>query len=216
MHFSMLFGTASAGVATKTVSVDIDPMAAHPPNDIKRVEYASAIARVAPPALPTEGLAAAISSGRQQAVFADLVGKIAAHSLARTAATMHSALAAYSTLSEVEGEELVDQVIDGQAQRVWNLTKWVLQGFKPRLTPELLSALGPVIDAMTAHDPSSANGLSPNASATLALAKRALAAQIRDDIKAGRLDERRIAALIGEGPGAAVVGQAILPLAFRV
>lgn len=48
------------------------------------------------------------------------------------------------------------------------------------------------------------------ASATLELAKGALAAQMREDIKAGRLDERRIAELLGEGPGAAVMGEALL------
>ena len=44
----------------------------------------------------------------------------------------------------------------------------------------------------------------------LSFAKGALAAQMREDIKAGRLDERRIAELLGEGPGAAVIGQAVL------
>lgn len=210
IHFGMRFGTASAGAATKTVTVDIDPMAAHPPDDIKKVESASAIARVAAPAQPTAGLAAAISSGSQEAEFTDFLRKIEAHSLAKSAAKMHAELAAYSTLSEFEVEQLVDRLIDGQAQRVLNMAKWVLQGFKPRLPPELLPALGPVIDAMTAHDPNSTNGLSPMASATLALAKGALAAQMREDIKAGRLDERRIAELMGEGPGAAVVGQAVL------
>ena len=210
IHFGMRFGTASAGAATKTVTVDIDPMAAHPPNDIKKVESASAIARVAAPAQPTAGLAAAISSGSQEAVFTDLLRKIEAHSLAKSAAKMHAELAAYSTLSDFEGEQLVDRLIDGQAQRVLNMAKWVLQGFKPRLPPELLPALGPAIDAITAHDPNSTNGLSPLASATLALAKGALASQMREDIKAGRLDERRIAELMGEGSGAAVVGQAVL------
>lgn len=210
IHFGMRFGTASAGAATKTVTVDIDPMAAHPPNDIKKVESASAIARVAAPAQPTAGLAAAISSGTQEAVFTDLMRKIEVHSLAKSAAKMYAELAAYSTLSEFEGEQLVDRLIDGQPQRVLNIVKWVLQGFKPRLPAELLPALGPVIDAMTAHDPSSTNGLSHMASATLALAKGALATQMREDIKAGRLDERRIAELLGEGPGAAMVGQAIL------
>lgn len=33
IHFGMRFGTASASATTKTVTVDIDPMAAHPPNE---------------------------------------------------------------------------------------------------------------------------------------------------------------------------------------
>lgn len=210
VHFGMRFGTASAGAPTKTVTVDIDPMAAHPPNDIKKVETATAVARVAPPAEPTAGLAAAISSQSQEAVFTDLIRRIEEHSLRNAAAKMHAALAAYSTLTEFEGEQLIDKALDGQIQRVFNVAKWVLQNFKPKLPAALLPALGPQIDAMTAHDPNSLNGLSDMASATLAIAKGALAAQMREDIKAGRLDERRIAELLGEGPGAAVIGQAVL------
>lgn len=130
--------------------------------------------------------------------------------MAKSAAKMHAELTAYSNPSEFEGEQLLDRLINGQAQRVLNMTKWVLQDFKRRLPAELLPVLGPMIDTMTAHDLSSANGLSPMANATLVLAKSALAAQMREDIKAGRLDELRIAKLMGEGPGAAVVGQAVL------
>ncbi len=210
IHFGMRFGTAGAGIATKTVTVDIDPMAAHPPNDIKKVESASAIARVAPPAQPTAGLATAISGKTQEAVFTDLFRRIEAHSLAKAAAKMHAELAAYSALSSFEGDQLIARVVNGQAQRVLNMVKWVLQNFKPRLPAELLPAFGPVIDSMTAHDPNSINGLSPMANATLELAKGALVAQMREELKAGRLDERRIAELMGEGPGAAVVGKIVL------
>jgi hypothetical protein len=48
------------------------------------------------------------------------------------------------------------------------------------------------------------------ASATLELAKGALVAQMRKDMQAGRLDERRIAELMGEGPGAVVLGEILL------
>lgn len=210
IHFGMRFGAASAGAATKTVTVDIDPMAAHPPNDIKKVESATAIARVAFPAQPTASLAAAISSKSQEGVFSELLRKIEAHSLGKAAAKVHAELAGYSALSEFEAEDLLARVIDGQAQRVLNVAKYVLENFKPHLPATLLPTLGPMIDAMTTHDPNSANGLSTKATETLELAKGALAAQMREDIKAGRLDERRIAELLDEGPGAAVIGQAVL------
>ncbi|MEA9822332.1 hypothetical protein VDF98_03835 [Xanthomonas campestris pv. raphani] len=210
IHFGMHFGDASAGVTTRTVTVDIDPMAAHPPNDIKKVEAASATARVTRPADPTEGLATAISGNTQEAVFTDLIQRIEAHSLAKTAAKMHVELAAYSIASYFEGDKLIGRVVDGQAQRVFNMAKWVLKNFKQSLPAELLPVLGPIIDSMTAHDPTSINGLSQMASATLELAKAALVAKMREDIVAGRLDERRIVELMGEGPGAAVVGEIVL------
>lgn len=210
IHFGMCFGIASAAVGTKTVTVDIDPMAAHPPNDINKVESASAVARVTPPAQPTAGLVTAISDKTQEAVFTDLIQRIQAHSLARTAKRMRAELVAYSTLSHLEGEQLIRRVVDEEAQRVWNLATWVLQDFKRSLPAELLPALAPFIDSMTAHDSSSINGLSPMASMTLELAKDALVAEMQKDIKDGRLDERRIVQLISEGPGAAVVGKLVL------
>ena len=73
IHFGMHFGTASSPTATKTVAIDIDPMAAHPPNDIKKTESTSALARVSRPGVPTAGLKTDISSKTQERVFSDLL-----------------------------------------------------------------------------------------------------------------------------------------------
>lgn len=210
IHFAMYFGTASSPTKTKTVTIDIDPMAAHPPNDIKMTKSARAIARVSRPSVPTDGLKAAISSKEQEEVLSDLLLRIERHSLSKSAKQMHAELASYSSLPPIAGDELLRRIVDGQSQRVWNLAKWVLEHFKSKLPASALQLLGPVIDSMLAHDPSSPNGLSITANATLEIAKGALIAQMREDVRAGRLDERRIAALMGEGAGAAVVGELVL------
>lgn len=205
IHFGMCFGAASSPVATATLTIDIDPMAVHPPNDIKKTHSQSALARVSRPLVPTAGLKAAVSSKAAESQFSDLLRRIGERSLAKAAKEVHAALAAYSSMSPGDGDELVRRVVDGQSQRVWNLTRWVLEEFKSKLP-----ICSPIIDSMTAHDPSSPNGLSVMANTTLELAKSALIFQMREDIKAASLDERRIAALIGEGAGAAVVGELIL------
>lgn len=210
LHFGMCFGTASMPVATKTVTIDIDPMAEHPPHDIKKMEQASASARVSPPAVSTAGLASAINSSEQVVVFAELIRRLDEHSLAKTAKKMHTELTAHSSLSSSEGYELIRCVVDRQAQRVLNLATWVIRNFKDQLAHPAHAVVGPMLDSLIARDPQSPNGLSAMASATLELAKGALVAQIQQDIKAGRLDERRIAELMGEGPGAAVVGELVL------
>lgn len=210
IHFGMCFGTASSPAMTKTVTIDINPMAAHPPNDIKKTETASALARVTRPAVSTAGLEAAVSNKTQEGVFSDLLRRIEERSLAQLAKEMHAELAAYSSMSPIEGDELLRLVVDRRSQRVLNLTKWVLEGFKSQLSAATLLRLGPMIDSMVAHDPSSPNGLSAMANATLELAKSALLAQMREDIIGGRLDERRIIALMGEGVGAAVIGELVL------
>lgn len=210
IHFGMYFGTASSPTATKTVIIDIDPMAAHPPNDIKKTESTSALARVSRPSVPTASLKTAISSKTQERVFSDLLRRIEERSLAKSAKEMHAELVAYYSMSPVEGDELLRRVVDGQSQRVLNLFKWVLEDLKSTLPVPDLRIFSPIIDSMVAHDPSSPNGLSVMANATLELAKGGLIAQMRKDIKAGHLDECRIETLLGERAGAAVVGELVL------
>lgn len=210
IHFGMAFGRARSCTETKAVVMDIDPLAPHPPNDIKVTELPSAIARVSMPATPAAGLWAGMSSGTQAKVLSDLIRRIQAHALSRCAAKMYAELDGYRSMSEEEGRRLIDKVISGEAQRVWNLATAVLDEFKATLPAEMRFVLGPMIDEMTAHDSNSPNGLTPQASETLELAKEALARQIQDDIRSGNLTVRRVEELIGEGPGAHVVGQAIL------
>lgn len=85
----------------------------------------------------------------------------------------------------------------------------MILNFKAKLQGPV-EPVGLMLDILVAHDPSMPNGLSAQASATLSLAKAALISQMKQDIKAGCLDERRIAQLMGEGPGAAVIGQLVL------
>lgn len=210
IHFGMCFGTTSNRSETRTVTIDIDPMAAHPPNDIRKIESATAIARVSRPRHPTHGLATAIKSKTQEAVFTDLMRRISRHSLAKVAEKMHRELAEYSSLPITDRDQLIMRVLDGQAQRIMNIARYVLQELKTRFPSAVLPTLGPIFDSMLAADPRSSNGLSPMASMTLQLAKSALAAQIQNDIQAGKLTENRLVQLMGEGPGAAVVGELIL------
>ena len=209
IHFSMCFGVARTRGITKTVTVDINPTATGTPDDIRTVETLSAVARVTRPIKPTEGLSSAISNKSQEKAFTELMRKIEAHSLKNTAKKIHNALAPYFTLSEFEAEELVNCVIDAEAQRVLNMVKFVLQDYKLKTSAVNQPTLAALIDSMIAHDPKSTSGLSPMAAATLALAKGALATQMHIDIKSHLLNERRIAELLGEGPGLAVVGEAV-------
>lgn len=63
----------------------------------------------------------------------------------------------------------------------------------------------------------SASGLSPLAEVTLFAAKAALLTQMEQDYAAGELNEKRIAELMGRGPGLYVVGnEAISPLLFEL
>jgi hypothetical protein len=210
IHFGMCFGSASTAIASKTVTIDINPLAMYPPEDIMKTEMPVASARVARPKEPTAGLSAAINGKTQEAVFTGLISRMEEYALRQTAKKMHVELAAYSSMSSVEGDDLLGRVIDGQAQRAWNLANWVILNLKQSLPDPMQAFMGPILDRLVARDPTASNGLSDTATATLQLAKAALVAQLRTDIKAGVLTERRIEELMGKGPGAAVVGELVL------
>jgi hypothetical protein len=195
---------------SKTVIVDIDPMAEHISNDIKKIEKSSAIGRVERPLIPTHGLADAISSGSQEVVFNTLIKRMVDYALANLAKKMHMEVTSTAGLPAQEAKDIFRIAVESRSQQVLNLTKFVIQNFKSTLNGMPLAVLGPVLDQMIAHDPSKPNGLSDLANVTLELAKSALIEQMKVDMNAGNLDERRIAELMGEGPGAEIVAQLIL------
>jgi uncharacterized protein (UPF0261 family) len=74
--------------------------------------------------------------------------------------------------------------------------------------PETRS-LAPLFDPLVAVDPTTDNGLTAAATAALRLAQMALVGQMLDDYVKEKLDLDRMEMLIGGGPGAAIVGQAM-------
>lgn len=210
LHFSIIFGGAPDDVATKSVTIDIDPLAEHPPMDILKTERAEVVARVSKPASQTAGLANAIVGNDPERIFADLLQRMTDHSLAKTAGEMSRELTKAASLSRENAELHIAAVLEKRSQRVWNLARWFVEHFKKSAQGESLRPMWPKLDALVEHDAASANGLSPAATQSLELAKKALLAEMVKDYWGGRLDERRLAALLGEGPGAAIVGGAII------
>lgn len=210
LTFSMRFGTAPQGCATREMTVDIDPLAAHPPHDIDKHSVLSAPGRVHVPENATAGLADALANGAQQRAFAGLLVRLEEHQLLELAHTMDKALALCSTLPPLEARELIEQELDGQPQQIWRLVTCVVEGLKQKMAKGNLQAIIPLLDGLIAHDAQSVSGLSQQAEVTLTLAKAALAAQMEEDCAAGLLNEARIAELMGRGPGLHVVGQMVL------
>jgi hypothetical protein len=210
LHFSMIFGVAPNDMATKAVTIDIDPLAEHPPRDILKTEMVVATARVSRPASQTAGLASAIAGNMPEKIFADLLQRMTDHSLARTASEMSKELIKAANFSSEDAELHIAAVLEVRSQRVWNLARWFVEHFKESPQGESLRPLWPQLDALVADDVALANGLSPAATQSLELAKKALLAEMIKDYWDGGLGERRLAELMGEGPGAAVVGAAII------
>lgn len=210
LTFSMRFGTAPQGSASREVTVDVNPLAEHPPHDVEKHPVLSAPSRVHVPEHATEGLANAIASGAQQRAFASLLARLEEHQLLQFARAMHTALAPCANLPPLEAHALLEKELDRQPQQIWRMVTVVLEGLKEQMTKGNLQAITPILDSLMAYDPESVSGLSQQAEATLAIAKAALIAQMEEDCAAGLLNEARIAELMGRGPGLHVVGQAVL------
>lgn len=210
LHFSMIFGAAPGEATSATVTVDIDPLAEHPPKDIHTEKLPIAVATVKKPDLSSQQLAEAISSGKAADLISYLMRRLTGYGLKRTSEQIYKRLSRGGNSSETEREVILSQIIDEQLQRVWNLATYVVENFKPTLTAPGLQSLLPKLDMLIALDANSPNGLSAAATETLDLARTALLAALIQSDKRGELDATKIAQYFGEGPGAAIVGEPIL------
>ncbi|WP_057380183.1 hypothetical protein [Pseudomonas aeruginosa] len=216
LTFAMRLGTAPQGSATREVTVDIDPLAEHPPLDIDKHQVLSAPGRVQVPEHATEGLANALANGTQQRAFGDLLARLEEHQLLKLAHTMSKTFAPCAALSPLEARALIEKELDSQPQQIWRMVTCVVDGLKEKMAKGNLATITPMLDGLIAHDVQSVSGLSQQAEVTLALAKAALVAQIEEDCAAGLLNEVRVAELMGRGPGLHVVGQAVLAPVLQV
>lgn len=215
--FSMCFGEVPRGSITREVNVDINPLADHPPHDSVKTEILSAPGRVHVPDNMTEQLACAISTGTQQRLFENLMQRLQEYQLLKLAGSVSVTLAQCATMSSVEARELIGEVLDQQLQAIWNLVTFVVQGLHDEMVKDGMEHIVTLLDLMIAPDVQSVSGLSPLAEVTLFAAKAALLTQMEQDCAAGALHEKRIAELMGRGPGLYVVGkEAISPLLFQL
>jgi hypothetical protein len=205
LHFSVLFGRY-LGDDASTVITDIDPLAEHPPNDILERREPVAMAVVSVPADRKKSLAGAISDGRSQEMFSDLLRSIADRDRRTCAERMLKELKGSEQLDALGRKNLFERVVASESQRVLNLMHHIVDDMKRH--PETRS-LAPLFDPLVAVDPTTDNGLTPAATAALRLSQMALVGQMLDDYAKEKLDLDRMEMLIGGGPGAAIVGQAM-------
>jgi hypothetical protein len=211
LHFSMIFGVAPNVISSKSITIDIDPLAEHPPEDIVKNPSDDAIARVTRPVSKTAGLAKAISNDKASRMFDNLLRRMSDFSLSKTAGEMSAELAIALNTTPSDVAAGLAAIIEPRAQRVLNLTRWVVDDFKMSSHGLSLRRSWPKLDALIELDAAAANGLSASATASLQVAKDALLAAMIKDHGDGRLTKRRFAELISGTPGAAIIAAAILP-----
>jgi hypothetical protein len=210
LSFSVHFGSARVE-SDETVIVDVDPHADHPPNDIREAREKRLLIELERPSSLTEGLRQTVESGEAQARLSRLLKEIFDWQIERAVEDLLSKIKGTMSLAKYERFPAVKELLAGQQQRVLNLMLHVVAGLKRKFDADPATArLSAVLDGLVMGDGNSATGLSQTAAYALELATAALADQICRDLERGQLDEARMSLLLAGGPGAAIVGAAIL------
>jgi hypothetical protein len=152
-------------------------------------------------------LAEAVRTGRAEAQSGELMRRISDFVRRSAAADIMRRIAGAAALPDAERDALFADIVSAEAQRVLNIMCYVAK--ERRASNAVENAMATFMEQATTLDPAAENGLSEEASRSLAVACEALAKQMSEDCKAGSLDQDRMEMLIGGGPGAAVVGTAL-------
>jgi len=208
LHFAAELGFVEtiADRPSEATVIDIDPLAEHPPNDIFEQKLsAQALAPLRPENL-TSKLGESIHSGEGQASLHLLIGKMQEHVARRAALDIVERLNQSAAHPE-SLDRLLEDLRTELIQRVFNLLRFAITGLAVQAGMEPFKH---VLNALVEIDPTSANGLSPQASAALHIAQAALIAKLKEEFQAGSLTPEMAYELIAAGPGAHVVGEAVL------
>ena len=208
LNFAVLFGTVPVE-ASQSVITDIDPLAKSPPDDIFCWTEAAAKGPVVKPQNLSGSLAEAISSGKAKTCIIDLMRRITDFERQTAAKEILRKIVGAAALSEADRDTLFTNIVSSEAQRVYRLMRYIAEEFKKEATNPAAQYLSSLLDKAVALDPGCTNGLSEEATRSLAIACEALKKQISKDFKAGTLDQDRMEMLIGGGPGAHAVANAI-------
>lgn len=209
LNFAACLGRSVPGNPSREVTIDIDPLAEHPPNDVNESEAPNAASRVDVPRDVSEGLARAIGDGTQQRLFADLHRRLEDYQLTQLAQRMGVALASGVGLADYDRFSLIARIVDEHSQQVWRIVSHVMRGMAAHFRQNGMDQVAKVVDLLVATDGGSLSGLSTSAQMCLELGKGALVAQMDEDCVHGLLSEGRIADLMGRGPGMFLVGKFI-------
>ena len=151
-----------------------------------------------------------IASGVAQQQFSRLIRDIETWNRERAFTPLVGEIHKAALLVPSERSRLIRSLIDDQGQRIVNLMGHVAKGdasTKTRAAPIMLA-----FATMTTSDPKSRSGLSPAGESALAAAKDRLCRQIESESHSMTLD--RLTMLLGGGPGAGIVGEAMLEIAL--
>lgn len=191
------------GVASETVLFDIDPLAEHPPDDLREATVDRAVipAAIHPPTNDTQDLESLL---RER--FRSLLGRVEDHQWAISTRGLLDALNATRPLARHERVERVTELLEPHLGRVLFLARHVAEEIRRRAHDEVTRVLADAMEFLLAPDQKSPDGLSTIARASLRLALASLVDVVVTELDAGPLTDERLRLLLAGGSGAHAVG----------
>lgn len=208
LNFALLLGSVSTD-ASRAVVTDINPLVLRAPGDIQAKEFTTAIGAVSRPADPTQAFKDASTTGRAERELGALIFRIREFELHKTAGELMGAVTEASAKPEAERKADLAKIVEGQSQRLLMVMRKAasdMQSGQASLGEQTMSAL---LGSVLRPDPAAASGLSPEAARSLEIARAALVDQMDRELVGGTLDQDRLAMLIGGGPGAYTMLEAL-------
>jgi hypothetical protein len=202
------FGSSNAA-KSETVTTWIDPLALNPPDDVLENRCGEAEIGLVRPVSQTETLRRATSTGAAELAFSAFMRKVTDYRLIEDMRPVHNLLLTAAAMDDSKRRATVHKVVEGNAQRVLNLiaddlrTKCDISNKVGRIIVEYLNDMFPEGMEPSPEFLQASNELQSGA-------RRAIGETIDNELVNGTLDLDRLTMLLGGGPGAAIVGQAVM------
>lgn len=205
------FGHIS-GVPSEVVLFDIDPLAEHPPDDLRETVRDRALSpnAITPPTLDTLNLEVLLGERLR-----GLLKRVEDHQWANGTAGLLDSLNATRGLPAHEQGQRVTELLEPYLGHVLALARHVVGEIRRRANDDVTKVLADVMESLLAPDSKSPDGLSQIARTSLGLGLAALADAVVKEVAAAPLTDERLRLLLAGGPGAHAVGSILSQQVIR-
>lgn len=209
--FGVRFGPVTNAKA-ETVTTHIDPLALHPPDDVREYRSEGSDIDLERPASQAATLRKATTTGLAEQAFEAFMRRVIDHRLQEDMRPVLARLLEAKALGSGERRSEVDRIVDENAQRILNLIHYVASDFRRQadVTNQASRTIVTYLDAMFPEDKEPSPAFETASDNLQATARQAVAQTLDDELASDSLDLNRLSMLMGGGPGAELVGRAVL------
>jgi hypothetical protein len=184
---------------------DIDPLADRPPNDVR----VSQLALGAVPSAIKVPLQHPDVGALLRARMLELLARIEDHQWSNGTAGLLDEINGARALQAHERADRIERALEPHLGRVLFLARHVAGQARSSAQTDVEKYTAEQLEALTAGDPTSRDGLTDLSRAALRSAARALADAVATELAQHPLDDARLRLLLAGGPGAAIIGVAL-------